>query len=280
MPKIAVIGICGNSIFLKTDHFHGKGETLVADSMEEEIGGKGFNQALAAARMGAEVSFLAAVGEDDVAKRCQNTCLENNILTYLKLKGGKKTTFAFILTDKNGENQVTEYMGAELTREDVLEFEPVIAASDLLLLQHEVPDPVNETAAEIAAKHGVKIILNPAPARKIPDSIAEKVYLFTPNEAEKKEIHLSGFKNVITTLGEKGCMIGTDCRIPSRKCKAVDTTGAGDTFNGILAVCLAEKMDLKTACLYAVTGSGLSVTKPHVVDAIPYRSEIEKVLEI
>ena len=260
------------------DHFHSKGETLVAEECFEEIGGKGINQAIACARMGAEVSFLGAIGDDSDGEKCRNTAKENNLKDFLVAKKGKRTTFAFILTDKNGENRVTEYVGAELEVEDVLAFQKEIANSDFLLLQHEVPDEVNEAAVEIAKRHNVKVILNPAPIREISDSIAENVYIVTPNEQEKTAINPKRFANVVTTLGDKGCMVNEEAFIPALKVKAVDTTGAGDTFNGVLAVCLADGMDLESACKYAVTASGLSVTKPYVLNSIPQKNEIEEKL--
>lgn len=276
MAKIAVIGICGNSIFMYADHFHEKGETLVADSVFEEIGGKGINQAVAATRMGAEVSFLSAIGDDKEGQACIDVAKNENINGCFCKKQGARTTFAFILTDKQGENQVTEYKGAELTVEDVLNFENEIATCDYLLLQHEVPCDVNEMAVKLAKKHGVKVILNPAPVRTISDKIAEMVYVVTPNEQEKQAIDAQRFKNNITTLGKKGCLINEDTFIPAIEVRAVDTTGAGDTFNGVLAVCLAEGLDMTEACKYAVTASGISVGRKYVLNAIPYREEIER----
>ncbi|MBR5542913.1 MAG: ribokinase [Oscillospiraceae bacterium] len=275
MAKVSVIGICGNSIFMNVDHFHENGETLSAESVYEEIGGKGINQAIAAARMGAEVSFLSAIGEDSDGAKCRQCAKENNIAGSFKMKD-KKTTFACILTDKCGENCVTVYRAAELDEEDVLSFEREIAESEVLLLQHEVPEEVNETAVKLAKKHNVKVILNPAPIRKIPESIAENVFAVTPNEQERRAIDLIRFKNCITTLGNRGCSINDEVLIESLKVQAVDTTGAGDTFNGVLAVCIADGMDLKTACKYAVTASGLSVTRKYVLDSIPTRKEIEE----
>lgn len=276
MAKISVIGICGNSIFMYADHFHEKGETLVADSVFEEIGGKGINQAVAAARMGAEVSFLAAVSDDKDGQVCIQVSEKNHLNGCFRVKEGKRTTFAFILTDKSGENRVTEYKGAELNAEDVLEFEDEIATSDILLLQHEVPCEVNEMATKLAKKHGVKVILNPAPIREISDEMAEAVFVVTPNEQEKQAIDIKRFQNNITTIGKKGCLVNENTVIPAIEVQAVDTTGAGDTFNGVLAVCLAEGMDLITACKYAVTASGISVGKNYVLNAIPYREEIER----
>ena len=278
MVKISVIGICGNSVFMHADHFHENGETLVADSVFEEIGGKGINQAVAAKRMGAEVSFLCAIGDDPNGEKSIAAAKEHGINAHFEIKKRKTTPFAFILTDKNGENRVTEYKSAELEIEDVISFEEEIAKSDILLLQQEVPSPVNEKAVEIADKYGVKVILNPAPIRKIPDKIAEKVYMVTPNEQEMQAIDIKRFKNCITTLGKKGCLINGAENVSAIEVKAVDTTGAGDTFNGTLAVCIAEGMSLKDAAKYAVTASGISVGRKYVLNAMPYREEIERML--
>lgn len=278
MPKISVVGICGNSIFMYADHFHKNGETLVADSVFEEIGGKGINQAVAAKRMGAQVSFLTAIGDDENGKKCIKAAEGNGINAHFKVKNGKATPFAFILTDKNGENRVTEYKTAELDENDVISFEKEIASSDILLLQQEVPSVVNEKAAEIAKKHNVKVILNPAPIRDISDDMAKKVFAVTPNEQEMQAIDINRFENCITTLGKKGCLINGKTSISSIEVKTVDTTGAGDTFSGVLAVCIAEGMSLEDACKYAVTASGISVGRKYVLNAIPYRKEIERML--
>lgn len=276
MAKIAVIGICGNSIFMHADHFHENGETLVADSVYEEIGGKGINQAVAAARMGAEVSFLAAIGDDTDAQACMDVVQKEGIKGCFSVKKDMRTTFAFILTDKYGENQVTGYHGAELTVDDVLGFENEIAQSDILLLQQEVPCEVNEMAAKLAKQHSTKVILNPAPIRVISDEMAETVFVVTPNEQEKQAIDIKRFRNNITTLGGKGCLLNENTVVPAIEVKAVDTTGAGDTFNGVLAVCLAEGFGLMEACEYAVKASGISVGRKYVLNAIPYRNEIER----
>ena len=277
--KIAVIGICGNSVFLQVDHFHEKGETVTAEAVYEEIGGKGINQALAAVRMGAEVSFLAAAGDDRDGQTSVQMTEAEGIKGCFCVKKDKRTTFAFILTDRLGGNQVTVYHGAELAAEDVLGFEKEIADSDVLMLQQEVPEKVNEAAIGLAVKHGVKVILNPAPIREISDWMAGRVFIVTPNEQEKRAIDAGRFQNVITTLGAKGCMLPDGTVIPAVKTSVADTTGAGDTFNGVLAVCLAEGMDLEAACKYAVTAAGISVGRKYVLNAIPHREEIERRLQ-
>ncbi|MBE7046389.1 MAG: hypothetical protein E7396_03135 [Ruminococcaceae bacterium] len=275
MSKISVIGLCGKSTFMYVDHFHQKGETIEAESVYSEIGGKGSNQAIAAKRMGASVSFLAAIGDDETGQECKRVYEENGVNAFLVTKKGKITPFAFILKDKHGENLVTEYGTAVLEADDVISFEEEIASSDILLIGHEVPDEVNEKAVSIAKKYGIKIILNPAPARNIPDFIAENTYIVTPNEHESKFVNREKIKLLITTLGSKGCSINDSDFVPAMSVKAEDTTGAGDTFNGVLSVCIAEGMDIKKACRMAVKASGISVSRRYVLNAIPYRNEIE-----
>ena len=272
MVKISVIGICGNSRFLTLDHFHEKGETVFASGQFEEVGGKGLNQAVAAARMGAQVHFLAAIGDDADADKCVATVKENGVLGTFVKRSGQITTGAVIMTDQNGENRVTVWTGAELTPEDVAAFEPAIADSDLLMLQHEVPESVNRAAIALADKHGVKVILNPAPAR----ATCGKVWLVTPNEQEKAGLGKLQYDHCITTLGSQGCSIDDQTYIPALPVQAVDTTGAGDTFNGVLAVCLAEGMSMQEACRWAVTASGIGVTRRGACTAIPGREEIER----
>ncbi len=274
MSRISVIGICGVSMFMKVDHFHEKGETLIADAIYKEIGGKGVNQAIAARRMVADVSFLAALGDDDDANECESVIKGEGIDAHCIRKKGKNTAIAYILTDKNGENQVTEFKSAELNPEDVVQFEDAISSSDILLLQQEVPEEVNEAAVKIAKKHGVKVILNPAPARDIPDRIASDIYMVTPNEQEAKAIDPVRFENCITTLGAKGCDINGEIQIPATSVTPVDTTGAGDTFNGVLAACLSEGLTLEKACRCAVYAASISVSGKYVLNSIPYRKEL------
>jgi len=278
MVKIAVIGICGNSIFLPVEHFHRPGETLAATACFEEVGGKGINQAIAAARMGAQVRFLGAVGDDDSGRSCARQLESTGVQATLAVRPGQKSTFAFILTDQNGENRVTVYRGAQLEEADVEGFADAIGESDVLLLQNEVPQCVNEAAAAIAKRHGVRVILNPAPSRPISLKLAGLVDVVTPNEQEAAAIAGMQFPLCITTLGEKGCRIDRTATVPAACVKAVDTTGAGDTFSGVLAVKLAEGKKAEEACRWAVAASGLSVTKRGVLAAIPYKAEIERMM--
>ena len=234
------------------------------------------NQAVAAARFGAQVSFLAAVGDDSDGRASLECCIENGITPFL-IKKNMPSPTAFILTDKNGENRVTVYRGAELTEEDVGAFEKEIESSDILLLQNEVPEMVNKCAIVLAEKHGVRVILNPAPARE--STLSKKLFLATPNEQESRFLDFTLFENTIVTLGKKGCLINGKTIVPATSDRPVDTTGAGDTFNGVLAVCIAENMNLEDSSRYANAASGISVTRAHVIDAIPTREEIERKLQ-
>lgn len=273
MANIAVIGLCGMSLFLRVGHFPAPGETLEAASMINETGGKGFNQAIAAARVGASVSYLGAIGDDTEGEICKNVMAKEGIDATFAVKPGKRTAFAAILVDDHGENQVIEHLGAELTVADVENFADQIKACDILLLQHEVPVEVNIAAIRLAEQFGKRIILNPAPARAFPAELRSAIFAVTPNETEAKAIDAAAFANCIGTLGSKGCAVNGRL-IPSIPVKAVDTTGAGDTFNGVFAVKFAETGDMMLAAHWAVAASGLSVTKPHVLNAIPQEDEI------
>ena len=269
MARIAIIGLVGRSMFFEVPRFHSGGETVTAKSLYEEWGGKGFNQAVAAARQDAAVSFLGAVNAADM-KALKDFCAQEGVTATLVAKK-RPTATAAILTDGTGETRVTVYPGAELESKDVDAFAGKIAVSDFLLLNNEVPESVNLAAVEIAKQYGVKIIFNPAPARKLPKAIADAVSIFTPNEFEGESLEL--LAEVITTLGAKGCRIrSTGEVIPTPKVKAVDSTGAGDTFNAVLAVRLAEGESLRDACVAANEAAAQSVAVKYVMPSIPFRT--------
>ena len=273
--KIAVIGLVGRSMFFEVPRFHAGGETIHATGFYEEWGGKGFNQAIAAARQGAMVSFLGKAGNAADATAIAAVCEREGIKPYICLSASESvpTACAAILTDGTGETRVTVARGAELEECDVeSDFRTAIAEADMLLLNNEVPDAVNIRASEIAAAQGVKIIFNPAPARPIPATLAKRVFLLTPNEFEAAALgEVAG--EVVTTLGARGCRIrSTGEVVPSPPVKAIDSTGAGDTFNGVLAVRLAEGAMLREACVAANAAAARSVTVRHVLPSIPRRN--------
>lgn len=274
MSKIAVIGIAGESVFLSVDEFGKTGETAVASGFYSELGGKGFNQAVAAARYGARVSFLCACYQGD-KERFTKIARDAGVKSCFVGKK-ERSPYAVIETDKHGDNRVLVYRGAELDEADLDGFLGEIKTADVLLINNETPISVNERAVEIAKESGVKVILNPAPARKYEKVFLDKINLFTPNEYETDG--LENYENVVVTLGDKGCFIKyLGAVIPAKRIeKAVDTTGAGDTFNGVLAACLANGEDVKSACQKANVAAGIKVTRKYILDSIPTREEIEK----
>ena len=277
MSKIAVIGIAGESVFLSVDSFGKTGETVQATGYHDELGGKGFNQAVAVSRYGEEVSFLCACYSGDVERFTKIS--ESNGINPFFVGKQERSPYAVITTDKKGDNRVCVYRGAELDEKDVELFANEIKSADILLINNEVPSFVNERAVKIAKENGVKVVLNPAPIRSYEKEFLEKIDLFTPNEHETDG--LEEYKNVIVTLGEKGCFIRNENKlIPAEKVEiVVDTTGAGDTFNGVLVACIANDCDLQTACQNANVASAIKVTRKHILDSIPMREEIENYLE-
>ncbi|MBR2907696.1 MAG: ribokinase [Clostridia bacterium] len=276
MSKVAVIGIVGNSVFLPVNEFHVGGETVEASSIHFEFGGKGFNQAVAARRSGAEVSFLAAIGSEYETE--VSTFLEKEGIRHTLVRKDGSTAFAAIVTDKSGSNHVTVYQGVQLSGDDVSAFEDEIRTADILLLNNEVDEGVNVRAIEYAKKYGVKCILNPAPARESCRYILDSVDLFTPNEHET--LGIEDLPNVLVTLGKRGCLIkSTGALIPAVDSgKAVDTTGAGDTFNGALTAMLAEGCDIARAARIANRVASIGVTRRYAVSSIPSNEEIQKII--
>ena len=275
MSKITVIGIVGNSVFLPVERFHVGGETVEARSIHFEFGGKGFNQAVAAARSGAEVSFLAAVGREYGAEIA--AFLDGEGIRHTLVRKEGSTAFAAIVTDQSGSNHVTVYQGAQLSESDAAAFEDEIKEADILLLSNEVAQSVNAKAVDIAARYGVKCILNPAPARDNGAEFANRIHLFTPNEHEL--LGIEDKKNMVVTLGKKGCLIkATGEVVPAvDRGKPIDTTGAGDTFNGVLAAMLASGEPLPRAARIANGVSSLGVTRKYAVSSIPTKEEIQKI---
>ena len=270
MARIAIIGLVGKSMFFDVPRFHSGGETIHANGLYEEWGGKGFNQAIAAARQDAAVMFLGAVGASDV-KPLKEFCRKEGINAALVAKKDATACDA-ILTDGTGETRVTVYPGAELSARDVDGFAGAIATADYLLLNNEVPESVNLAAVELAVKYGIKILYNPAPARKLPKAIRDAVSVWTPNEYEEPSLgDVAG--EVVTTLGARGCRIrSTGEVVPAPLAKAVDSTGAGDTFSAVLAVRLAEDESLRDACVAANAAAAEEVAVRYVMPSIPRRS--------
>lgn len=295
-PKLCVLGLCGRSVFLRVAHFHRPEETLHARGIHIEPGGKGYNQAVAAARMGAEVSFFGCCGRDEDAVACRAFLEKEKIKPFLEYRDDASTALAVILTNDQGENRVTVYAGAGdmLSAGHIREQEAVIAASDMLLLNLEYPLEASLAAAKIAQRHDVPVLLNPAPGKEGLDELLPLVNICTPNFSELQllpglvsgsiseaaaRLRSSGLETVVVTLGGDGALLlhqGRTWYFPAVKCSPEDTTGAGDCFSGSLAVALAGGMALFDAVALAQNAAALSVRKRYVMPALPSKMQLEK----
>lgn len=284
--RITVLGLGGKSVFMRVQRFHRPGETLAANSIYTEPGGKGYNQAVAAARLGANVSYIGAFGNDADSAECIEFLKREGVQVYAVIKD-IPCAYACIQTDSQGENRVTVFGGASslLTDKDIARFCDVIAASDMLLLQNEVPRDANRAAFDIARSNDVKILYNPAPAVNADEWIVKNADIITPNEHEATVIFGHNYKegieknvcgNAVVTLGAEGaaCYDGAWYAVPTEKVTALDTTGSGDCFNGALAVALCKGTGFYEACIFAAKAATRSVTKPHAVASMPYYKDI------
>lgn len=285
--KIAIIGLSGQSIFMNVDKFHEKGETKQSTSLYIEPGGKGYNQAVACARLGAEVYYLSAVGKDQYGIYCEQVMQKEGI-NALFIKKQENTALATIITDKEGNNQVTVFKGANecLNLSDLELFKPMIDNSDILLIQNEIPFDVLKEAIRYAYNNKKYVIYNPAPAVYDIIELLPFINMIIPNEAEayhifKKEIDkIENDINIpmIITLGSKGCLYldrNTKKYYNAKKVKAVDTTGAGDVFCAAIA-CKINTCTIEEAIKFAIEVSSLHVQRKYVIEAIPYINEIKK----
>ena len=292
--KIVVIGSSNTDMTIKGDRLPKPGETVLGGEFRMGPGGKGANQAVAAQRLGADVSFICKVGRDIFGDNAIAGYQKEGIDCSRILRSDKASGTALILVDGNAENCIAVAPGAnaDLTPEDVDSVADVIRSADYLILQLEIPVESVLRAAKIAHEAGVYVILNPAPACHLPDELFGYISLITPNQTESallsgvgdnldaavEKLMQLGVKDVVVTLGSKGSLViseGTRALVPSLKVKAVDTTAAGDTFCGALCVALSEGCSLVDAAGFATKASALTVQKMGAQDSIPFRSDIK-----
>lgn len=278
-PKIAIIGLSGQSVFLNIDDFPSPGETIKAKYIHNEPGGKGYNQAAMILKLGGKVSFLSVVGDDSYANDCIKGLEHPNAKLFFRKVAGKSTAFASILTNKESENQVIVYPGVsnEITIDDVINFQDEIISANILLLTLELPIDVVNFAIKIAKENNVFILLNPAPYNENFNQYDE-CDLLTPNEIEAKQIYkvndINNLKNqtkLVVTLGSKGAIYfdkNLKKEFPPVKVNAVDTTGAGDVFNATLAYFLAKNNNIEYAISKANKIAARSTTELFVINAI------------
>ena len=285
---------------MAAEHFPAPGETVPCTRLFFEPGGKGYNQAIACARMGVQTVFIGAVGKDGNANACRDLLCRENVIPCLTEKE-MPTAFAVITTDRDGENTVSVFPGAAkaLTAEDLRE-ETVMAQlreCTVLLLQNELSLSCLTEACRIGQELDVPVILNPAPASELPWELLRACAWITPNYGEAK--CLTGFSEqdqptaeeladrfarhgvtrVIVTVGSRGAVISESGKVrhipPFTLCPPVDTTGAGDTFNGVLTAMLAMGKEISEAAAAASVAAGISVTRPGAVGSIPTKAEVE-----
>jgi ribokinase len=301
--QIVVVGSSNTDMIIKVDRIPRPGESILGGEFATAAGGKGANQAVAAARAGGQVTFVARVGRDMFGEQAVAGFEKEKINTdHVSRDKSRPSGVALIFVAKDGENSIAVAGGANngLSAADVRKAKSVFTGAGMLIMQLETPLESVQAAADLAAKAGVPVILNPAPARAIPDELLKKVSIITPNETEAElltgikvdsdqaaasaadKLLARGVKTVIITLGSRGAFVvgdGVRKLVPGFKVKAVDTTAAGDTFNGALAVALVEGQTLTNAVRFAHAAAALSVTKLGAQPSVPTRKEIEKLLK-
>ena len=296
--KIYVIGSSNTDMVVKSNFLPKPGETVIGDTFLMNPGGKGANQAVSACKLGADVTFITKVGNDMFGKKALNNFKKIGIKTdYIRIDKNNSSGVAIIMLDKSGENSISVAPGANnsLTIKDVNFIEEKLKADDYVLIQLEIPKTVVEYLIEICNKLKVKLILNPAPFQKISDYHLSQVNTITPNEIETEylsgikvkdketakkasEILINkGIKNIIITMGEKGAFYKSSSfegLIPTKKVSVIDSTAAGDTFNGALVAGLSMKMDMLTSIDFANNAATYSVTKLGAQSSAPSLNDL------
>ena len=301
MKSISILGVFVADLCFIGDRIPSKGQTILGKKHLVGPGGKGSNQAIAAGRLNGEVSFITKVGKDSHSEMAFNLYKDAGVKTHSIIQDEKLFTgVAGIMIDKDGNNAINVISGAaeHLVAEDIDNKIETIKNSEIFLTQMETPDEITIYALKKAKEHKCITILNPAPARKIDEDNFKLIDFFTPNETEAEfylnkniktdtdiknaanEFLKKGIKNVIITLGEKGIYFANrdeNFFLEAYKLKqaVIDTTGAGDAFNGAFAVGLANDLDTKDALTFANKVAGISTTRLGAAASMPFAKELE-----
>jgi ribokinase len=284
---------------VKTARLPRPGETVLGGVFLMNAGGKGANQAVAAARLGAQVTFVCKTGNDIFGQQSKQLFADEGIdVTYVFSDAEHPSGVALITVDAQAENCIVVASGANayLLPDDLIRAADAVEQSDIVLIQLEIPMETIEYVANIARDKGKTVILNPAPAQPLSKSLLQCVSILTPNETEAsmisgvavtdaasaceaaRAICAMGVQTVIITMGAKGALIYANdfqAEIPAEKVEATDTTAAGDVFNGALAVALAEGKKIDDAVRFACKAASISVTRIGAQASAPYREEID-----
>jgi len=296
--KIVVVGSCNTDMVIKADRLPIPGETVLGGTFFMNPGGKGANQAVAAARMGGNVTLISKTGNDVFGKQSMMLYDSENIKTdYIFSDPNNPSGVALITVDSNGENCIVVASGANanLFPADINKAYAEIENSDLVLMQLEIPIDTVEYVAEIASKRNIKVILNPAPARALSDNLLKNLYIIIPNRSEAEIlsgikvtdlekarqaadiISAKGVNIVVVTLGSEGALIKDFDEyhfVEAVKVDAMDTTAAGDVFCGSVCVGLAEGKSILDSVKMAAKAAAITVTRMGAQSSIPYRSEL------
>ncbi len=294
-----VIGSSNTDFIVKTKSIPKPGETLIGNNFMVVNGGKGANQAVAAARLGGDVVFVARVGGDMFGEKSIAAYAQEGIDTsHIGIDAETHSGVAFISIDEKAENSIVVALGANatLSPEHIDAALPQLREASYSLIQNEIPMETIEYAVAKSKECGVKVVLNPAPAAKFSDTVLRSLYLITPNETECEMItgikienfedasraadHLLnlGVENVVITMGASGSFIKNKeiCElVPAKRVVAVDTTAAGDVFNGALCVALSEGKTLMEGVKFATRCSAIAVTRIGAQPSIPQRAELD-----
>lgn len=303
MSQLIVLGSVNADHVVKVPSFSRPGETVHGHSYQVIAGGKGANQALAAARLGADIALISCVGDDDFGHQIKARYQDEGMdVAGIKIEQNCPTGIALIQVNAEGENSICIAAEAneKLTEQVVSLYLDKIKRANYLLMQLETPIEGVEFAAKTAKEAGVKVILNPAPAKLLPDSLLSNIDIITPNETEAqiltgvcvtdeqsaaeaaKVLHNKGIQTVLITLGAKGVYLSDEQHaeiIKGFKVKAIDTTAAGDTFNGAFVTGLLKDMPLTSAIFFAHAAAALSVTRFGAQTSIPRLEEVEQFLQ-
>jgi ribokinase len=274
MTRVAVVGSYGVGLTFGVGRAPERGETLIGSSFRTDHGGKGSNQAVGAARLGAEVAFLTAVGEDAFGDGAFGLWDDEGVDAEAVVRVPRPTMTAAIVVEETGDNRIVIVPGAlaELAPAHVDDFAPTIAAADVLLVQLEIPVETALHALEVARAAGIRTVLNPAPAPEAP--IAPAADYLTPNESEAFAVE-NAEGTLVVTLGEQGARLRGG-QIPAFPAAAVDTTGAGDAFCAAFAVALAEGSSDAEAVRWGCAAGAHMVEHEGVVPGLPSRAELEQ----
>ena len=287
-PKVTVLGSANVDLVIRAERMPNKGETLIGNAFDIFTGGKGFNQATAAARLGADVTFIGRIGNDVFGEMLRSAMETENIDTrFVNTDAESGTGVATIVVEPDGDNSIIDS----------------IANADVLLLQLETPIDASQCAAEIARDNGTIVMLDPAPARSLPDDFLDKIDILKPNTSEatvlsgqeittpenrtsaaqklQTQIVQDGLSTVVLTLGEQGVLLCTPTEtehIPAIPVDAVDTTGAGDAFSGALATSIANGSNITESVKFAVAAGAAAVTVLGATPSMPTNEKIESII--